>query len=69
MEPEERSRRLSELEAYYDHLESPFLTAERFKVPDIIDPRDTRAILCDWLDDAWRTLPEQLGVRARTIRL
>ena len=66
---EDRSGRLAELESYYDHLESPFLTAERFKVPDIIDPRETRAILCDWLDDAWRTLPEQLGVRARTIRL
>lgn len=67
--PEERKTRLAELEAYYDHLESPFLTAERFKVPDIIDPRDTRRVLCDWLDDAWRILPEQLGIRARTIRL
>lgn len=66
---EDRQARLEELEAYYDHLESPFLTAERFKVPDIIDPRRTRAILNDWLDDAWRILPEQVGVKGRTIRL
>ncbi len=66
---DERKSRLTELEAYYDHLESPFLTAERFKVPDIIDPRHTRAILNDWLDDAWRILPEQVGVKGRTIRL
>ena len=69
LEPEARKLRLAELEAYYDHLESPFLTAERFKVPDIIDPRQTREILCDWLDDAWRVLPEQLGLRTRTLRL
>ena len=27
---------------------SPFRTAERFSVEEIIDPRDTRPILCDW---------------------
>lgn len=69
LEPEARKARLAEIEAHFDHLESPFLTAERFRVPDIIDPRETRAVLCNWLDDAWRVLPEQLGVRARTIRL
>lgn len=69
LEPDARKARLAEIEAHFDHLESPFLTAERFKVPDIIDPRQTRAVLCNWLDDAWRVLPEQLGVRARTIRL
>lgn len=65
---QERQARLAELERKYDHLESPFLTAERFRVPDIIDPRDTRRVLCHWIEDAWRTLPEQLGPRARTMR-
>lgn len=69
LEPDARAARLAELEAWYDHLESPFLTAERFKVPDLIDPRETRAILNDWLDDAWRVLPEQVGVKGRTIRI
>lgn len=69
LEPDARKVRLDELEALYDHLESPFLTAERFKVPDIIDPRETRAILNDWLDDAWRVLPEQVGIKGRTIRI
>jgi acetyl-CoA carboxylase carboxyltransferase component len=69
LEPEARKARLEEIEEHLDHLESPFLTAERFRVPDIIDPRQTRAILCNWIEDAWRVLPEQLGVRARTIRL
>ncbi len=59
----------SELEAADDpaaHLEairerlnrvrSPFRTAERFGVEDIIDPRDTRPLLCEFADLAWRIL-------------
>jgi acetyl-CoA carboxylase carboxyltransferase component len=56
------------LEGYYERLASPFLTAEKFRVPDIIDPRDTRRVLCHWIEDAWRALPEQLGPRGRTMR-
>ena len=64
----ERADRLVALEGKYEHLESPFLTAEKFRVPDIIDPRDTRRVLAHWIEDAWRTLPEQLGPRGRTMR-
>ena len=64
----ERADRLAALEGKYEHLESPFLTAEKFRVPDIIDPRDTRRVLAHWIEDAWRTLPEQLGPRGRTMR-
>jgi len=65
---EERAKRLQALEDKYERLQSPFLTAERFRVPDIIDPRDTRPILCNWIEDAYRILPEQLGVKGRTFR-
>lgn len=44
--------RRAELEAYYGKLGSPFRTAERFGVVDVIDPRETRALLCDWVEDA-----------------
>jgi acetyl/propionyl-CoA carboxylase alpha subunit/acetyl-CoA carboxylase carboxyltransferase component len=40
---------------------SPFRTAERFGVQDIIDPRESRPLLCDWVRDAYRLLPEQIG--------
>ena len=30
-------------------------------VQDIIDPRATRALLCDWVEDAWRLLPDRTG--------
>ncbi|GAA1590593.1 carboxyl transferase domain-containing protein [Actinomadura kijaniata] len=40
---------------------SPFRTAERFGVQDLIDPRDSRPLLCDWVRDAYRLLPELTG--------
>ncbi len=51
----------TELEAYYLAMTSPFRTAEKFGILDIIDPRETRGILCDWVEDAWE--------RVRTDRL
>ncbi|WP_227870783.1 acyl-CoA carboxylase subunit beta [Orrella marina] len=45
-----------ELEAYYHRIASPFRTAERFMMLDIIDPRETRAVLCDWVEDAWEAM-------------
>jgi acetyl-CoA carboxylase carboxyltransferase component len=69
LDPNARARRLAEIEGHFHHMESPFLTAEKFRVPDIIDPRDTRALLNDWLDDAWKLIPEQLGIKSRSFRL
>ena len=40
---------------------SPFRTAERFGVQDMIDPRDSRPLLCEWVRDAYRVLPELKG--------
>jgi acetyl-CoA carboxylase carboxyltransferase component len=42
----------AELEAYYHRIGSPFRTAEKFGILDIIDPRETRSVLCDWIEDA-----------------
>ncbi len=35
---------------------SPFRSAARFNVEDIIDPRDTRPLLCEFAELAWRRL-------------
>ena len=68
MPEEEKSARLEELDTYYSRLSSPFLTAEKFRVPDVIDPRQTREVLWNWLEDAWKTLPSQLGPVKRSMR-
>jgi acetyl-CoA carboxylase carboxyltransferase component len=52
---------LAEVRARLDAVRSPFRTAERFGVEEIIDPRDTRALLCDWVKDAYAILPSLLG--------
>lgn len=45
-----------ELEDYYLRLSSPFRTAEKFGILEIIDPRETRAVLTDWIEDAWNVV-------------
>ena len=35
---------------------------------EIIDPRKTRPLLCDWVHLAYRLLPSQLGPKARSAR-
>lgn len=55
-EAEDPDARLIELEAYYNRIGSPFRTAERFGILDIIDPRETRGMLCDWIEDAWEAM-------------
>ena len=37
------------LEAHYHALSNPLRTAERFLIVDIIEPRTTRRVLCDWI--------------------
>jgi len=47
-------------------LRDPFSAAEAFAVEEIIDPRDTRPMLAEWLRIVYETqLPGQLGVRVR----
>jgi acetyl-CoA carboxylase carboxyltransferase component len=45
-----------------------FPTAEIGGVEEIIDPRDTRRLLGEWLDLMWRKLPNDLGKKARGMR-
>ncbi|MBI4081983.1 MAG: propionyl-CoA carboxylase [Candidatus Lambdaproteobacteria bacterium] len=61
-------KRLTELEEHYARFTSPFLTAEKFAIQDIVDPRETRPLLCDWVEDAYALLPQQLGPSGRGYR-
>ncbi len=49
-------------------IRSPFRTAEMFLIEEIIDPRDTRPLLCDWIRLAWRRLSHDLGPRSNRFR-
>ena len=52
--------KLKEIEARLNALASPFRTAE-VSGQDIIDPRETRSVAAEFVDDAQRVLKTQLG--------
>ncbi len=64
-DPDARRREIEEL---LNELRSPFRTAEAFGVEEIIDPRDTRPLLCDWVEMAYDVLPQDLGPKRRGCR-
>lgn len=47
---------LAAIRARLDAVRSPFRTAERFGIEDIVDPRETRPRLCEFADLAWAGL-------------
>jgi acetyl-CoA carboxylase carboxyltransferase component len=63
---EDPKAKLAEIEARLNALRSPFRTAETFWVEEIIDPRDTRRLLCEFADLAEPLLTP--GPRAFTMR-
>ena len=52
---------LAEIRERLEGVRSPFRTAERYGVHDVIDPRCSRELLTRWVHDAYRILPELLG--------
>lgn len=62
------AKRRKELEDQLSAVRSPFRTAESFGIEEIIDPRDTRPLLCEWVETAYGLLPSQLGPKARACR-
>jgi acetyl-CoA carboxylase carboxyltransferase component len=58
-----------EIEARLNAVRSPFRTAERFGVEEMIDPRDTRPLLCDWAERAHELVAYELGSGPKSRRL
>ncbi|MCH8264222.1 MAG: methylmalonyl-CoA carboxyltransferase [Proteobacteria bacterium] len=65
---EDPDARRRELEDMLEQYRSPFRTAEAFGIEEIIDPRDTRPLLCDWVELAYEITATQLGPKSRTPR-
>jgi acetyl-CoA carboxylase carboxyltransferase component len=60
--PEERER---EIEEELRQLGSPFRTAEAFAIEDLIDPRETRPYLCQFIEALQPRLKTQLGPKLK----
>jgi acetyl-CoA carboxylase carboxyltransferase component len=65
VDPDARRR---EIEEMLNELRSPFRTAEWFGIEEIIDPRDTRQLLCEWVATAYERLGSELGPKGRGCR-
>jgi len=59
---------LDELQEKYRAFASPFRSAEAFDIEDVIDPRDTRSLLCKWVEMGYSVEKQRLGPKARGIR-
>ncbi|EFW14904.1 hypothetical protein D8B26_000446 [Coccidioides posadasii str. Silveira] len=60
-----KAERYKELEDEYLRLMNPVRTANAFGVEEIIDPKDTRAVVCAWAKRVYQVLmPERLANRA-----
>jgi acetyl-CoA carboxylase carboxyltransferase component len=59
---------LNKLEETYRAFGSPFRSAEVFDIEDVIDPRETRPLLCDWVEMGYRVEKQRLGMKARGMR-
>jgi len=57
-----------ELEAELAATLSPFPRAESFSVHDVIDPRRTRPLLCDWVERIQPLLPPLIGPSGFAVR-
>ncbi len=58
---EDPGQREREIEAELRQLASPFRTAEAFAIEDLIDPRETRPYLCQFIEALQPRLKTQLG--------
>ena len=67
-EADDPEKRREEIEKRLNELRSPFRTAESFNIEDIIDPRDTRSLLCEWVELAYMSLPTIVGPKFRGTR-
>jgi acetyl-CoA carboxylase carboxyltransferase component len=65
---EDPERLKGEILERLEALRSPFRTAEAFGIEKIIDPADTRRLLCEWVGTAYENLGAQLGPKTHGIR-
>ncbi|KAJ2915848.1 hypothetical protein MD484_g4573, partial [Candolleomyces efflorescens] len=58
--PEAREKLMEELLDKFEEVRSPQKTANKFGIEEIIDPRDTRPLVCEWVEHVYETVLPQL---------
>jgi acetyl-CoA carboxylase carboxyltransferase component len=57
----------AEIEARIESLRGPIGPLTRFQMEEMIDPRDTRAWICDWAGEAWRLVSAPSALKPRPL--
>ncbi|KIJ63181.1 hypothetical protein HYDPIDRAFT_176205 [Hydnomerulius pinastri MD-312] len=66
--PAERDKLMASLLAQFDEVRSPLRTAHRFGIEEIVDPRDTRPLACEWAKHVYEVvLPPRLMLRQNVL--
>jgi acetyl-CoA carboxylase carboxyltransferase component len=60
----------AEINARIESVRGPIGPLNRFEIEEMIDPRDTRRLVCEWIADAYRIIaqPSRLVPRALQFR-
>ena len=57
----------AEIEARIESVRGPIGPLNRFQMEEMIDPRDTRAWICEWLENAWRIVAQPASLVSRPL--
>jgi acetyl/propionyl-CoA carboxylase alpha subunit/acetyl-CoA carboxylase carboxyltransferase component len=57
----------AEIEARIESVRGPIGPLNRFQMEEMIDPRDTRAWICEWVENAWRIVSQPSSLVSRPL--
>ena len=57
-----------ELMARIESARGPVGPLSRFQIEEMIDPRDTRRMICEWIDTAWKIVSQPARLKPRRIQ-
>jgi acetyl/propionyl-CoA carboxylase alpha subunit/acetyl-CoA carboxylase carboxyltransferase component len=58
----------AEIEARIESARGPVGPLNRFQMEEMIDPRDTRRLICEWVETAYQTVNQQANLGPRAIQ-
>ena len=67
-EAEDPAKLRAELEARIESARGPVGPLSRFQMEEMIDPRDTRRLICEWIDNAYNIVKQQAQQGARALQ-
>ena len=58
----------AEIEARIESARGPLGPLSKFQMEEMIDPRDTRHLVCEWVENAYRIVSEPAGLVPRPLQ-